>query len=132
MSTAVAAEERVPVATWIGFSAMGLGMFMAILDIQVVATSLPTIREALGIAPEQMSWVQTAYLIAEVIAILRTHARVPLRAHSDPALRRAVDVERIVGSHERATRDTGWTPRVPLDETLGALLDDWRERLRAA
>ncbi|WP_046866021.1 DHA2 family efflux MFS transporter permease subunit [Microvirga massiliensis] len=69
MSSAVAAEERVPVATWIGFSAMGLGMFMAILDIQVVATSLPTIREALGIAPEQMSWVQTAYLIAEVIAI---------------------------------------------------------------
>jgi GDP-4-dehydro-6-deoxy-D-mannose reductase len=69
--------------------------------------------------------------IAEVIAILRTHARVPLRVHSDPALRRAVDVERIVGSHDRATRDTGWTPRIPLDETLGTLLDDWRDRLRA-
>jgi GDP-4-dehydro-6-deoxy-D-mannose reductase len=66
--------------------------------------------------------------IAEVIAILRTHARVPLRVHSDPALRRAVDVERIVGSHDRATRDTGWTPRIPLDETLGTLLDDWRKR----
>jgi GDP-4-dehydro-6-deoxy-D-mannose reductase len=68
--------------------------------------------------------------IAEVIAILRTHARVALRAHSDPALRRAVDVERIVGSHERATRDTGWAPRIPLDATLGALLDDWRARTR--
>jgi GDP-4-dehydro-6-deoxy-D-mannose reductase len=68
--------------------------------------------------------------IAEVIAILRTHARVPLRAHSDPALRRAVDVERIVGSHERATRDTGWAPRIPLDETLRAVLEDWRSRLR--
>lgn len=67
--------------------------------------------------------------IAEVIAILRTHARVPLRVRSDPALRRAVDVERIVGSHERATRDTGWTPRIPLDETLGALVADWRARL---
>ena len=70
--------------------------------------------------------------IAEVIAILRTHARVPLRVHSDPALRRAVDVERIVGSHERATRDTGWAPRIPLDETLGGLLDDWRQRLATA
>jgi GDP-4-dehydro-6-deoxy-D-mannose reductase len=69
--------------------------------------------------------------IAEVIAILRTHARVALRAHSDPALRRAVDVERIVGSHERATRDTGWRPRIPLDATLGALLDDWRARTSA-
>ena len=48
---------------------MCVGMFMAILDIQIVATSLPTIQSALGIAPDQMSWVQTAYLIAEVIAI---------------------------------------------------------------
>jgi MFS transporter, DHA2 family, multidrug resistance protein len=61
--------ERVPITTWIGFAAMGLGMFMAILDIQVVATSLPKIREALDIPPEQMSWLQTAYLIAEVISI---------------------------------------------------------------
>ncbi|WGD56717.1 DHA2 family efflux MFS transporter permease subunit [Bradyrhizobium sp. CB1650] len=48
---------------------MCLGMFMAILDIQVVATSLPTIQSALGISPDAMSWIQTAYLIAEVIAI---------------------------------------------------------------
>jgi len=44
-------------------------MFMAILDVQVVATSLPAIQGALGIPPELMSWVQTAYLVAEVIAI---------------------------------------------------------------
>lgn len=54
---------------WAGFLAMCAGMFMAILDIQIVATSLPAIRDALKIAPEQMSWIQTAYLIAEVIAI---------------------------------------------------------------
>src|SRR5215831_19854407 len=33
-------------ATWLGFGAMCLGMFMAILDVQVVVTSLPTIRAA--------------------------------------------------------------------------------------
>src|SRR5271157_1553346 len=55
--------------TWGGFLSMCLGMFMAILDIQVVATSLPTIQEALKISPDAMSWIQTAYLIAEVIAI---------------------------------------------------------------
>jgi DHA2 family multidrug resistance protein len=48
---------------------MCVGMFMAILDVQVVATSLPTIQDALDIPRDQMSWVQTAYLIAEVIAI---------------------------------------------------------------
>ncbi len=56
-------------ATWLGFGAMCVGMFMAILDVQVVATSLPTIQNALSIEPDQMSWVQTAYLIAEVVAI---------------------------------------------------------------
>jgi MFS transporter, DHA2 family, multidrug resistance protein len=61
--------DRVTTATWAGFAAMCLGMFMAILDIQVVATSLPDIRAALDIAPAQMSWIQTAYLIAEIIAI---------------------------------------------------------------
>jgi DHA2 family multidrug resistance protein len=55
--------------TWIGFVLMCLGMFMAILDIQVVATSLPTIQNALAITPEAMSWIQTSYLIAEIIAI---------------------------------------------------------------
>ena len=54
---------------WAGFAVMCVGMFMAILDIQVVATSLPTIQRALRIAPDQMSWIQTAYLTAEVIAI---------------------------------------------------------------
>ncbi|WP_188611532.1 DHA2 family efflux MFS transporter permease subunit [Chelatococcus reniformis] len=48
---------------------MCLGMFMAILDVQIVATSLPTIQAALAIAQDQISWVQTAYLIAEVVAI---------------------------------------------------------------
>lgn len=61
--------DPVRVATWLGFGAMCVGMFMAILDVQIVATSLPNIQQALGIDPDQMSWVQTAYLIAEVIAI---------------------------------------------------------------
>src|SRR6266436_7631854 len=62
-------HDRPAVATWAGFLLMCVGMFMAILDIQVVATSLPTIQRALAISPDAMSWIQTAYLIAEVIAI---------------------------------------------------------------
>jgi len=56
-------------ATWAGFAAMCLGMFMAILDIQVVVTSLAVIEKALAIGADRMSWIQTAYLIAEIIAI---------------------------------------------------------------
>jgi DHA2 family multidrug resistance protein len=63
------AQPAPPLASWVGFMAMCVGMFMAILDIQIVATSLPSIQEALAIRPDQMSWIQTSYLIAEVIAI---------------------------------------------------------------
>jgi len=69
LTVPVAGERSAAIGTWVGFAAMALGMFMAILDIQVVVTSLPNIQAALDIPPEQMSWLQTAYLIAEVIAI---------------------------------------------------------------
>lgn len=55
--------------TWVAFCGLCVGMFMAVLDVQVVAASLPEIRTALGIRPDQMSWIQTSYLIAEVVAI---------------------------------------------------------------
>ena len=70
MSVQQEACDAAPGASiWAGFLLMCLGMFMAILDIQVVATSLPAIQDALGISRDAMSWIQTAYLIAEVIAI---------------------------------------------------------------
>ncbi|WCM25886.1 DHA2 family efflux MFS transporter permease subunit [Sphingomonas sp. QA11] len=57
------------VRVWLGYGLMCLGLFMAILDLQIVATSLPTIQRGLNINPDQMSWVQTAYLTAEVVTI---------------------------------------------------------------
>lgn len=42
---------------------------MAILDIQIVATSLPAIQSAISIDTDQMVWIQTAYLTAEIVAI---------------------------------------------------------------
>ena len=48
---------------------MVVGMFMAILDIQIVASSLPKIAAGLSATSDELSWVQTSYLIAEVIVI---------------------------------------------------------------
>jgi DHA2 family multidrug resistance protein len=64
-----AAGRPASFGTWIGFAAMALGMFMAILDIQIVASSLPEIQAGLGIPTTLTSWIQTAYLMAEVVAI---------------------------------------------------------------
>jgi MFS transporter, DHA2 family, multidrug resistance protein len=51
------------------FVVMCVGMFIALLDIQIVASSLRDIGGGLSAARDQISWVQTAYLIAEIIMI---------------------------------------------------------------
>jgi DHA2 family multidrug resistance protein len=51
------------------FAVMCVGMFVALLDIQIVASSLADIGGGLSAAQDEISWVQTAYLIAEIIMI---------------------------------------------------------------
>ena len=51
------------------FAVMCVGMFVALLDIQIVAASLQQIGGGLSAAQDDISWVQTAYLIAEIIVI---------------------------------------------------------------
>ena len=51
------------------FVVMCFGGFMALLDIQIVAASLQHIGGGLSAAQDEISWVQTAYLIAEIIVI---------------------------------------------------------------
>jgi DHA2 family multidrug resistance protein len=51
------------------FVVMCIGMFIALLDIQIVASSLRDIGGGLSAARDQISWLQTAYLIAEIIMI---------------------------------------------------------------
>ena len=51
------------------FVVMCFGGFMALLDIQIVASSLQNIGGGLSAAQDEISCVQTAYLIAEIIVI---------------------------------------------------------------
>jgi MFS transporter, DHA2 family, multidrug resistance protein len=53
----------------LAFLAMVFGMFMAILDIQIVSASLTEIQAGLSASANEITWVQTAYLIAEVVMI---------------------------------------------------------------
>ncbi len=83
MSGAAASIPAAPIAaqrpgsapggvTWglfFGFLAMIGGMFMSILDIQIVSSSLAEIQAGLSASAEEISWVQSSYLIAEVVMI---------------------------------------------------------------
>src|SRR3974390_2158318 len=62
-------SDRIAPRRLIAFLIMVFGMFMSILDIQVVSASLTDIQAGLSASSTEVSWVQTAYLIAEVIAI---------------------------------------------------------------
>jgi DHA2 family multidrug resistance protein len=62
-----AAASRPPAL--LPFVVMCVGMFVALLDIQIVASSLQDIGGGLSAAQDEISWVQTAYLIAEIIMI---------------------------------------------------------------
>ena len=69
MSASSADADRIDMGKLGVFSMMTLGMFMAILDIQIVAASLPQIQAGLAASADQISWIQTSYLIAEVMMI---------------------------------------------------------------
>jgi DHA2 family multidrug resistance protein len=69
LSAPAAPSERIAPRRLVAFLIMVFGMFMSILDIQVVSASLTDIQAGLSASSSEVSWVQTAYLIAEVIAI---------------------------------------------------------------
>jgi DHA2 family multidrug resistance protein len=61
------------------FAIMAFGQFMALLDTQIVAASLNSIQAGLSAGPDEIAWVQTAYLMAEIVMI-------PLAAYLSQAI----------------------------------------------
>lgn len=53
----------------IAFASMCIGLFIAQLDIQIVSASLNEIGGGLSAGKDEMAWIQTSYLIAEIIII---------------------------------------------------------------
>ena len=51
------------------FGLMAFGQFMALLDIQIVAASLNDVQAGLSAGPDEISWIQTGYLMAELVMI---------------------------------------------------------------
>ena len=51
------------------FGVMAFGQFMALLDIQIVSASLNTVQAGLSAGPDEISWIQTGYLMAELVMI---------------------------------------------------------------
>lgn len=62
-------DHLTPAQKVIAFASMCLGMFIALLDIQIVSASLRDIGGGLSAGADDTAWVQTSYLIAEIVVI---------------------------------------------------------------
>src|ERR1700737_3309949 len=54
---------------WLGILAMVVGLFMAIMDVQIVTSSLTQIQGGLSASADEIAWVQTSYLIADIVMV---------------------------------------------------------------
>src|SRR5579864_7661830 len=65
-----AAPDQMPMpAKILAFGTMCVGFFIALLDIQIVSASLADIGGGLSAGADETAWVQTSYLIAEIVVI---------------------------------------------------------------
>lgn len=67
-----------------------------------------------------------AHRVGDLLEALIARARVPISVELDPARLRPSDNPVVLGSYERIRRETGWEPRIPIEQTLDDLLDYWR------
>jgi GDP-4-dehydro-6-deoxy-D-mannose reductase len=70
-----------------------------------------------------------ALAVRTLIDTFLRHARAEVKVVQDPALFRPNDIMHLVGSHERLTAETGWTPAIPLEQTVDDLLAYWRSQV---
>ena len=67
--------------------------------------------------------------VGEIIEHARRAARVEIRHEVDPARVRAHDVAEVRGSPRLLAEASGWSPAIPLEQTVADALDYWRARL---
>ncbi|HEX6163508.1 MAG TPA: GDP-mannose 4,6-dehydratase [Vicinamibacterales bacterium] len=67
--------------------------------------------------------------ISRLVELLKSKARVPITIAQDPARFRPNDTPLVLGDHARLTRDTGWSPEIPFEQTVSDLLAYWRQQI---
>ena len=68
-----------------------------------------------------------AVAVREILDRLLALSHVEIRVRVAPERLREGEPDRLVGSYARLERDTGWRPEIPLEKTLGDVLEYWRE-----
>jgi GDP-4-dehydro-6-deoxy-D-mannose reductase len=70
-----------------------------------------------------------AITIQELLDLILSMSDVRIEVRRVPERMRPSDVELLVADYGKFNRATGWEPEIPLEKTIGDLLDYWRERV---
>jgi GDP-4-dehydro-6-deoxy-D-mannose reductase len=70
-----------------------------------------------------------AFRVGDLLQSLLRQAQIPIEVKTDPARFRPNDNPVVLGDRRRLGRDTGWAPRIAIDDTLRDLLAYWRREL---
>jgi len=62
-------QNEVSLKTWLAVTGAALGAFLAVINIQIVNSSLADIQGAIGAGIDDGGWIATAYLVPEIIVI---------------------------------------------------------------
>ena len=68
------------------------------------------------------------YSAQEILDKLCALANCPIPVEQDPAKMRPSDTPVICCDHTKLTRDTGWKPRIQMEETLLQVFTEWRKK----
>lgn len=71
----------------------------------------------------------SATSVTELVAMVSAAAKIPVRHEIDPARLRTNEAALLYGSSQKLSHATGWTPTIPLDQTVADTLDWWRAEL---
>lgn len=69
------------------------------------------------------------WAIRDVLEILLSFSKVKVKVQQDPARMRPSDVMVLLGDNTKFSKQTGWKPEIPFEQTLKDLLSYWRERV---
>jgi GDP-4-dehydro-6-deoxy-D-mannose reductase len=111
---------------------LGVGNLSAVrdlVDVRDAVRAISTIAEKGEAGAVYNLCTGQAHSIREALDIMLKFASTPVRVYTDKATFRPLDTPKLVGDSSRL-RQLGWTPEIPLEQTLADILQFWRTQSR--
>jgi len=103
-----------------------LGTSRAITDVRDLVQALVFLAEKGRYGDVYNISGSRAYMISEVLEIIKSRVKADFSVEVDPALLRPTDEPIIFGDSSKLIRDTQWSQKISLEQTVSDMLDYWR------